>query len=574
MTTLRFASSLAASAVLAGLVGCGANKTVDPEEEYIDEPDSGTKSEGGIGDLDVGTGEGGTLPGFTGLKITPTNSIVTIDQSVPGFVVKLPYTASLILENGTEQDVTGETTFDVDATVGGFGGSSTFTSVTTLPGGKLGLTTIVRANASGKSGSTNLTLVQLRKSGPQKDFFFTVPYMADPDPKNDVLQFGTKIKQVDVAFNMDTTASMRVPIDNLKGALSGTLLPNLQASIPNVGMAIVDHRDYPLSACGHGVAGDFPVKVHQVVTTDLGLAKTAAAKYALGDGDDLPESQVPSMMHILTGQELRWQGGSVPQHIPAAGTTGGVDFRAGALAVVVLITDINWHDVATAPYCASVFSPPSIETLKTAFKNANARFVDITKGDETQANQLSDATGSNLPPNAFTMGGCGANQCPTGPGGACRAADGPGGTCRLNFMANSDGSGVDVGIVRAIQAISVGSTFDVTAVASNDVMNEDGVDATQFITALRAMDEGNGADCKLQAAKDTNGDSYKDTFISVVVGTPVCFEVIPKMNTNVKPKTVAQFFNAFIDVLGMPGSVKLDTRKVLFLVPPRDVSVQ
>ena len=43
------------------------------------------------------------------------------------------------------------------------------------------------------------------------------------------------------------------------------------------------------------------------------------------------------------------------------------------------------------------------------------------------------------------------------------------------------------------------------------------------------------------------------------------------MNTTVKPKDSAQFFNAFIDVLGMPGSIKLDRRTVLFLVPPTDI---
>ena len=60
----------------------------------------------------------------------------------------------------------------------------------------------------------------------------------------------------------------------------------------------------------------------------------------------------------------------------------------------------------------------------------------------------------------------------------------------------------------------------------------------------------------------------------MVVGTPVCFEVVPQMNTTVKPKSNAQFFNAFIDVLGMPGSVKLDRRTVLFLVPPREIAAK
>jgi hypothetical protein len=160
--------------------------------------------------------------------------------------------------------------------------------------------------------------------------------------------------------------------------------------------------------------------------------------------------------------------------------------------------------------------------------------------------------------------------------GASQPPDGPGGDCRLVFEI-MNGTGLGTSVIKAIQAISVGSTFDVTAVPSNDPTNAPGtdgkpVDATKFIKDLRAMDEGSPAEgCPPHAAKDTDGDGIKDTFISVVVGTPVCFEIDPQMNTTVPPKPQAQFFNAFIDVLGMPGSVKLDRRVVLFLVPPTDI---
>jgi hypothetical protein len=258
------------------------------------------------------------------------------------------------------------------------------------------------------------------------------------------------------------------------------------------------------------------------------------------------------------------------KHTPAAGTFGGVDFRPGSLPVVVNITDAHWHDPSGSVTTAS---------LTTAFTKNNARFVEVTVNYgttdmENLANAMSDATKSNVPPSAFGTA-CAAGQCCTGEGGAARAPTAPGGNCRLNFLAKSDGSGVGTGIVNAIQAISVGSTFDVTAVPSNDPTNADGVDATKFIKALRAMDEGEPTEkCPAHAAKDTNGDGIKDTFTAVVVGTPVCFEVLPQMNTTVKPKTTAQFFKAFIDVLGMPGSVKLDKREVLFLVPPKDAGVK
>ncbi len=556
------------------VLACGASKEVGSDD--FNPTEDGGGNDGGItiGDTDLNPGDGG--PTLSGLELQPSNAVVTIDTTTtPPTAAKLTYKAVLNKDDGSSADVSSSAAFSLDdTTLGTFAGPS-FTSVTTLPGGKTGVTTVVHATADGKSGAANLTIIQLRKSGEKKDFFFTVPYMAPPDPDKDILKFGTNIKQVDVAVNMDTTGSMSGSVTNLRTNLSTTMFPELVKAIPSVGLAVVDHKDYPV--CSHGGSTDFPVRVHQIVTTDLKKAQDATTKYVASGGADGPESQVPSMWHMLTGDALTWSGGSVAKHVPAAGTFGGVDFRPGSLPVVVLITDVAWHDApgGANPYCASVTAPPSIANLTTEFTKNNARFVDVTSFDEAQANTLSDATKSNIPSGAFGTA-CPAGQCPTGASGACRAATGPGGTCRLNFL-HSGGSGVSTSIVRAIQAISVGSQFDVTAVPSNDATNapgEDGmpVDAVKFIKQLRAMDEGdvkNG--CPPHAAKDSGGKGYKDMFTAVVVGTPVCFEVVPQMNTTVKPKASAQFFNAFIDVLGMPGSVKLDRRTVLFLVPPREL---
>jgi hypothetical protein len=214
-------------------------------------------------------------------------------------------------------------------------------------------------------------------------------------------------------------------------------------------------------------------------------------------------------------------------------------------------------------------------SLKTAFASTNAKFVNITDsgyGPEAQANTLSDATGSNVPTSAFGTS-CTPGQCCTGVGGAGRAPTGPGGTCRLNFLHNN-GSGLGSGIVTAINAIANGSAYDVKAVASNDPKNKNGVDATKFIKALRAMDEGNAANgCPPAPAKDSDGDGINDTFVQLKVGTPVCFEVIPAKNGTVPPELDPQFFNAFVDVIGVQGNIPLDRRSVLFLVPPKDPGV-
>ena len=480
---------------------------------------------------------------------------------------------------GTDASATAKLELD-DPSLGTFSGS-TFTSGDTLPGDKLGVSTMVKATTPDGSGLARLTIVKLRKTGPQRDFFFVVPYQQDPSPKNDVLEFGTNIKQVDVAFAMDTTGSMQGSINNLKTALSGTLLADLQAAIPNVGLAIVDYRDYPVSPFGSKASAgfpllgipptpaDWPVKVHQKITTSLAAAQAAVNLYSAAGGGDNPESQIPAMQHILTGEALAWSGGSVPAAPPTAGHFGAVDFRPGSVPVVVNITDVSWHSETNEPY---TFATPTMASLQTAFAANNAFFVNITSSDESQANALSDATQSNVPASAFG-GTCGAGQCCTGVNGAARAPNGPGGACRLNFL-HSNGAGVGTGVVKAIQAISVGAAYDVKGVPSNDPKNPNGVDATKFIKALRAMDEGNAAaGCPAVPARDSDGDGIKDTFLNVVVGTKVCFEVIPAKNTTVPATNDPQFYNAFIDVVGVQGNIPLDKRSVLFLVPPKDPGV-
>jgi len=281
------------------------------------------------------------------------------------------------------------------------------------------------------------------------------------------------------------------------------------------------------------------------------------------EGGNIPEASIASMQYILDGKA---NNGIAAHANTVPGTFGGVDFRPGSVPVVVNITDASWHDPSGVATMA---------TLKAAFAATKAKFVAVTENisNESQANELSDATGSNVPPAAFGAG-CAAGQCCNGVNGAARAPNGPGGTCRLNFL-STGGNGVGSSVVKAISAIAVGTTFDVKAVPSNDPKNAKGVDATKFIKTLRAMDEGNPAEgCPAAPAKDSDGDGIKDTFIAVKAGTPVCFEVIPAMNTTVPATLDPQFFNAFIDVMGLPGNLKLDTRSVLFLVPPTVTGVK
>jgi hypothetical protein len=577
-----FASRTIAMGVAMGVVACGASK--DTESTCANA--AASCDDGGSFDVafDFGGGDGLALQEIV---LDPGNATIYIDTAhSPPLPATQTYIAKLQLPSGGQKDVSTEVVLSIDdPALGTFSGPQ-FTSAPTLPGvpaGQVGgVTTLVHATAEDKGGTAALTIVQLRKSGDHRDFYFEVPYKSAPSPTRDVLKFGTNIKQVDVAFVTDTTGSMGGSVDNFKSNLSTTIIPGLSKAIPSVGVAVVYHDDYPYGgygtpACtfgGTGLPGDVPEGTISVITTDVPTAQAAANKLEVHCGNDEPESQVAAMYQALTGSGLPWPGGSVAPHTPAPGTSGGVDFRAGSLPVVVETTDAHWHNFKGAN--AYDFPAPAYEDLTKAYGAAHAKFVGLVDqdgdGPMEEAQALADDTASHLPSSAFGASG---GSCPTGISGATTTADGPGGDCRLVFQIEY-GSGLSDAVVKAIQAISVGSTFDVTAQPSNDPSNAAGpdgktVDATKFIKALRAMKEGSPADgCPAHPTKDTDGDGYGDTFLSVTVGTPVCFEVLPQENTTVPPKPQAQFFNAFIDVLGMPGSVELDHRTVLFLVSPKD----
>lgn len=533
---------------LAASFACGSSERdaiFDPNQNPAVPP--GTSPEGGP----AGPVFGGE--NTNGLQLDPVNAVVFIDTSTNPPTPATQAFKVIRKDPAGDRDVTAGATFTLERPeLGSFNGA-TFQSVATLPAGPLGQTTGVTVKADGGSTGGKLTIVALRRGSENRDFFFVEPYNEAPTPQNDVLKFKTNIQSVDVAFVTDTTGSMSDEITGIRNALAGNLLTQLQAAIPNVGIAIVSHKD---ETDGTGNL----VRVLSPVTTTLSQAQTAAGQLGASGGGDTPEGQVPAMFHVLTGGAVT----GVPAVTPPAGTKGAVRFRAGAVPVVVLTTDASWHATRGGITTAQVTS---------AFTGAAARFVSLTSdsggpGNETQADALSDATSSNLPASSFT--GCTAGQCCTGVNNAARAPSAPGGRCRLNFKYAKSNPNIGQGVVNAIKAIAVGSTYDVTVIPRNDPANEGGVDATKFIKALRAKDEGDPSQgCPAHPAKDTNGDGIKDTFTQVTVGTPVCFEVIPQTNTTVEPQVAAQFFNAFLDVVGVPGNVKLDERKVLFLVPPK-----
>lgn len=434
----------------------------------------------------------------------------------------------------------------------------------------LGVVTLLGARVGDKVGFAHLVLVQQARSGERRDETAIVPHNADAQPGTLTLKAGGGLNRVDVAMVMDTTGSMGGSIKDLVDSLVLKILPELQRNIPDVAFGLVEHKDYPIAP--YGDAADFVVRIHKTITTDANDVRTTLSKMSASGGSDLPESQLPAMYYALNGAELKYAGGTVAKATIPTGRIAPIGFRPGALPVVILITDIDWHEPSHSPYDpAKVFDPITIDQLVDAFKVTNARFVNITEEGtagaitkETQADQLSDRTGSNVPPAAFNKA-CGENKCCTGLAGAARDPSAPDGRCRLNFLHKS-GEGVSSSLMNAISGLSIGSIFDVTGAGAKATELPDG---SKLIKSVKVMPAGHAPlKCGAMKVKDANGDGTPETYEQVPVKTPVCFQVELDRNTFSPAANSPTLLAARIDVTGDPGKIVLDRRTIVFVVPP------
>jgi hypothetical protein len=433
-------------------------------------------------------------------------------------------------------------------------------------------------------------------SNPQArgDFVFLVPYVQPPTPDRDTLDFTTAISHADVTFLLDTTLSMADEIAAIKSSLA-TMVTQLGAQIPDIGIGVAGYEDFPADPYGGG--GDRPFYLlHRVQTvrTVAGLAsvQNGVNQYTLGNGGDIPEAGWIALHQLASGLGLASvMNASIAAFDPATappaamapageefGALGGAGFRAGALPVIVWITDASSHNSTevSAPY--SHIGLVGTTSAENAVHARGARVVGVVSRGGIFLPAYKDvahavvASGAVVTPDSWPAvgagrpAGCAANQCCTGQNGAGQAVTSGATPCPLIFETNSAGAGLGAQIVQAIQVLVQGVAIDIKARPVDDPA--DGVDAVAaFVTEIRANPAG-GAPCTMGlSATDTNGDGVPDTFANVLPGVRACFDVVPKENMTVVPTTSPQMFKATIVVEG-DGVTTLDTRNVYFLVPP------
>lgn len=380
------------------------------------------------------------------------------------------------------------------------------------------------------------------------DFFFLVPYMADPTPPMDTLVFNTVLQRADVHFMIDTSISMQGFIDTIRGSLTSTIIPGVRAAIPDVEFGVGQFDYCPQTSYS-------PATCVGIEMTQPSVADAAMVEAALGtltaDCRPVNEPYAQSAWVWATGDTTRWPM-MTPRSCPD-GTTGYGCVRAGALPILVMVGDEPFAEsyrtragpCASGASCSTCADFPTADDMVSAFAAIRGRMLVLgPTGNSAEWSPVVLATGA-----------VGADGRP------------------LIFPAAGSGD-VDRQVVDAIGELAGSTPLDVSARA-RDVDDGESVDATVFIRRLEANTTGGVTDPRDTSVvcvgglptADTDGDGVDETFPDLRPGTPVCFDIIAERNTTVMPTGMPQLFRAQIEVVG-DGVTVLDTRDVFFLVPP------
>lgn len=374
------------------------------------------------------------------------------------------------------------------------------------------------------------------------DFVFVVPYMEDPDPMRDTLEFRTNVQFADIYFLFDESGSMGTEIDALRTAVT-RLVTDLTCEDSGVACT----RD---SMCASG----------QVCSTFTGTCiedpGRASCLLSPWTGGGRYESEYNNILSLQPDPSAT----AFALNFPTPGATENLYSAVWGAA-----------DPATAPLTPAGCATPMPGRIGCpAFREDAVRilvaFTDEDSDDEDSSAMVSPVdVGAALRDAGITFIGVWTTSSATGREDLEAIARESGSFDRTGGPLVFDGqdSAVVPAVETAINEIVEGVPLRVT-IHPADEPDDDG-DALQFIDYLEVNTAG-GRCSAIASTEDTDDDGHPDAFPSVLPGTPVCWDVVPRRNETVNPTTEPQVFRARLTVSG-DGS-PLDARTVYFLVPP------
>lgn len=383
------------------------------------------------------------------------------------------------------------------------------------------------------------------------DFFFRVPFEQAPTPAVDTLVFATGIRRADVHFMIDTSVSMQGSIDTIRDSLNDRIIPGVQGVIADVEFGVGQFDYCPQTSFSPAQCEG--IAMAQTSTGDAAATRTALESLS-ADCRPVNEPYAQAAWVWATGDTTRWPM-MAPRDCPAD-TVGYGCVREGALPILVMVGDERFSEsyrrtigpCERAARCSSCADFPMPSEVSDAFVAMGGRFIVLgNTGASAAWAPIVEATGA-----------VGADGSPL-------------------IFAAAGAATVDAAVVEAIADLAVSTPLDISARSVDGDDAGDLVDATQFVERIETNSVGGVTDPRDGVTvclgglptTDTDGDGFDDTFPGVIPGTPLCFDVIPRMNTTVMPTDMPQVFRAIIEVVG-DGVTVLDEREVFFLVPPDD----
>jgi len=551
-------------------VGCGspADERDPANPTGILTVDGTDGTDGTDGDTDSADSTAGGEVQLRFLEVAPPEAILELDL---GMTASQAYTVTAVYTDGTSIDVTADATWQVSNPVVGAMNGATL-EVPAFPEATF-TSAILTATVDDEQGQAQVTIASYRLDS---DFFFVLPFEDPTGPQEKPLTFSTDVKSMDVFVSMDTTGSMGGAIANLQSAMASSIIPGIQALVPDTQFGGGTFEDFPTQ--GYGDFGDQPFELFQTITSDVAAVQAAVLGFMLGSGADTPESNIEALYQIATGEGLL---GPPPTNVPPnASGIGGVGFREGALPVVVSITDAISHDSVHNEcgqgYAGAVQAAAhSREQAMDAMNGICARVVQIALyGGACSALAdgiaFAEATGAVIPPEAWDLAGhpvgCAAGQCCTGMNGV-GVAPNASGLCPMAYQASFSGTGVDTSFSSAIQLLAAYGQFNVTSQVVGVDTDVDGValpagfTTADFIETVTPFDHG---PVPLPGVPEPT--LTPTTFENVIPDTDVIFNV-RAFNDFVPQEDHPRLFTATIEVLA-DDCGELDSREVFILVPP------
>jgi hypothetical protein len=420
-----------------------------------------------------------------------------------------------------------------------------------------------------------------RAQPPENTLYVVLPYHPPGETgmrERREFEFQTRIRRADVFFLVDNSASMSGTIAALRTAFTGTIVPGIQAQIPDLRVGVGSFDSMPVPPQGNpGMPGDYTLWVRQSLTDNVAAAQAAFNTMNTIDtdapgffGGDGPENSTEAAYEVVEGQGNRGHetdpaalravrnardpmgNGWVPRVSPERDCAADAEhtrygwgcFEEGRVPVVVLTSDADWYDgcAQNVPITPGAPNPGhNCDEMVEAYTRRGAFFLGIDVGGGRTGQTYANAEIAAM--RTMTLDGMN-RPIVFGPG--------------FNGI-----SGIAMDIMNAIAEIAGRSRQNITTRTVPDRAAEGlpaGRTTTDFIksvTTVRAMPE----------APEGYDRRDETTFYRVSPAARVVFAADFE-NDFMEGAATAKLFRATIEVLGR-GNTVVDTRPVYIVVPAR-----